>query len=164
MQEETGGEERMWRWLPHLGKVPPRTLCLQGLKIPFVSSESIRKPGDRPTPFLEACRLTPARYQCKHLQYAHRRAAAACPKQAERCQFHVKKKKGPLAFLFGNAGHRTGSVRLSESIGLGTRLRRLLLPLPPPPPRLLDNAGTEQMCASSCSRDVRKVWPTHSVS
>lgn len=93
MQEETGGEERMWRRLPHLGKVPPRTLCLQGLKIPFVSSESIRKPGDRPTPFLEACRLTPARYQCKHFQYAHRRAAAACPKQAERCQFHVKKKK-----------------------------------------------------------------------
>lgn len=104
-----------------MGKVPPRALCFQ-----FVFSESIPNPGGRPKPFLEALRLTPARHPCKHLHFAHRRAAAACTKAGWDVPVHIKK-KGPLAFLLESAGHRAGAMRLSKSFGLGTRSRRRLL-------------------------------------
>lgn len=160
----SGGEERGYGSSSDTWERCPQGFCASRVKRPPLSLRRVvhPNPGDRPTtPFLEACRLIPARHQCKHLQYAHRRAAAVCPKTSLRGTSSMAR-KGSFSLSFW--GHRTGTVELLKSLSIGTRPETAAAATACYQGTLTMQRQTADMPANSCSRGVRKVWPWHGVS
>lgn len=117
----SGEEERGYRRSSNIWERCPQGVCASRVKRPplFLWRIVHPNPGDRPTtPFLKACRLIPTRHQCKHLQYAHKRAAAVCPKAGLRGASSMARKR---SFSLSFWGYRTGTVGLLKSLSLGTR-------------------------------------------